>query len=338
MFLLWASLFLLHQGHCLVPVVTVQLGDPVTLSCAFSEKFQSTAWLHWYKQSAGDTLKFIVLQQKSIKPNFERNVSTSRIAATYDNKVSNLTIRKTVLQDEGMYHCAHMDWTVSTWTGTYLSVKANSRRTLSYTVLQNPVSDPARPTDSETLQCSVISESESKACSGEPSVFWFRSGSEQSYPQIIHSTDKGLRDCENTTSNTLKKCSYSFYKNFSSSDTGTFYCAVATCGEILFGNGIKTADQSASPKVNVLMIIIICLAISVTINIGFICHQTRRSWCGNFKAKQNENQLDNITVNGQDLNYAALHFDGKKTSRGKIKQLKTEDSVYSQVKCDEIRK
>uniref|UniRef100_A0A3B3VAT4 Ig-like domain-containing protein n=1 Tax=Poecilia latipinna TaxID=48699 RepID=A0A3B3VAT4_9TELE len=276
-------------------MVTVQLGDPVTLSCAFSEKFQSTAWLHWYKQSAGDTLKFIVLQQKSIKPNFERNVSTSRIAATYDNKVSNLTIRKTVLQDEGMYHCAHMDWTVSTWTGTYLSVKANSRRTLSYTVLQNPVSDPARPTDSETLQCSVISESESKACSGEPSVFWFRSGSEQSYPQIIHSTDKGLRDCENTTSNTLKKCSYSFYKNFSSSDTGTFYCAVATCGEILFGNGIKTAGMSF-----VLQIL--------------------------------------YTVNGQDLNYAALHFDGKKTSRGKIKQLKTEDSVYSQVKCDEIRK
>uniref|UniRef100_A0A3B3WKB1 Ig-like domain-containing protein n=1 Tax=Poecilia mexicana TaxID=48701 RepID=A0A3B3WKB1_9TELE len=288
-------------------MVTVQLGDPVTLSCAFSERLQNTAWLHWYKQSAGDTLKFIVLQQKSIKPNFERNVSTSRIAATNDDKVSKLTIRKTVLQDEGMYHCAHMDWTVSTWTGTYLSVKANSRRTSSYTVLQNPVSDPARPTDSETLQCSVISESENKACSGEPSVFWFRSGSEQSYPEIIHSTDKGLRDCENTTtSNTLKKCSYSFYKNVSSSDTGTFYCAVATCGEILFGNGIKTADQSASPKVNVLMIIIICLAIS--------------------------------TVNGQDLNYAALHFDGKKTSRGKIKQLKTEDSVYSQVKCDEIRK
>uniref|UniRef100_A0A3P9PGJ9 Ig-like domain-containing protein n=1 Tax=Poecilia reticulata TaxID=8081 RepID=A0A3P9PGJ9_POERE len=277
-------------------MVTVQLGDPVTLSCAFSDKFQSTTWLHWYKQSAGDTLKFIVLQQKSIKPNDERNVFTSRIAATNDDKFSNLTILKTVLQDEGMYHCAHMDWTVSTWTGTYLSVKANSRRTSSYTVLQNPVSDLARPADSETLQCSVISESEDKACSGEPSVFWFRTGSEQSYPEIIHSTDKGLRDCENTTtSNTQKKCSYSFSKNFSSSDTGTFYCAVATCGEILFGNGIKTAGMSF-----VLQIL--------------------------------------YTVNGQDLNYAALHFNERKTSRGNTRQLKTEDSVYSGVKYDAIMK
>uniref|UniRef100_A0A3B5KUU7 Ig-like domain-containing protein n=1 Tax=Xiphophorus couchianus TaxID=32473 RepID=A0A3B5KUU7_9TELE len=305
-------------------VVTVQLGDPVTLSCAFLEKFQSTSWLHWYKQSAGDTLKFIVLQQKSIKPNYQENASTSRIAATNDDKFSNLTIMKTVLQDEGMYHCAHMDWTASTWTGTYLSVKG--KELILYFL------------HSETLQCSVVSQSEDKACSGELSVFWFRTGSGQSYPEIIHSTDKGLRDCENTaTSNTQKKCSYSFSKNFSSSDKGTFYCAVATCGEILFGKGIKTAgksfctsntylckyyyifeyisfspcfaDQSAIPKVNVLMIIIICLVISMT------------------------------TVNGQDLNYAALQFDERKTSRGNIKRhLKTEDSVYSGVKCDLIIK
>lgn len=35
---------------------------------------------------------------------------------------------------------------------------------------------------------------------------------------------------------------------------------------------------------------------------------------------------------GKDLNYAALHFDNGKPSRGKIKrQLRTEESVYSQV-------
>uniref|UniRef100_A0A3B5L0Q6 Ig-like domain-containing protein n=1 Tax=Xiphophorus couchianus TaxID=32473 RepID=A0A3B5L0Q6_9TELE len=300
--------------NSLVPVVTVQLGDPVTLSCAFLEKFQSTSWLHWYKQSAGDTLKFIVLQQKSIKPNYQENASTSRIAATNDDKFSNLTIMKTVLQDEGMYHCAHMDWTASTWTGTYLSVKGKEL------ILYFLHSDPARPTDSETLQCSVVSQSEDKACSGELSVFWFRTGSGQSYPEIIHSTDKGLRDCENTaTSNTQKKCSYSFSKNFSSSDKGTFYCAVATCGEILFGKGIKTAGKSFCTSNTYLFI-------SMTVNIGFICHHTRRSWCGN-------------TVNGQDLNYAALQFDERKTSRGNIKRhLKTEDSVYSGVKCDLIIK
>ncbi|KAJ8337701.1 hypothetical protein SKAU_G00366670 [Synaphobranchus kaupii] len=35
-------------------------------------------------------------------------------------------------------------------------------------------------------------------------------------------------------------CVYNFPKrNLSLSDAGTYYCAVATCGEILFGNGTK---------------------------------------------------------------------------------------------------
>uniref|UniRef100_A0A096LUL4 Ig-like domain-containing protein n=1 Tax=Poecilia formosa TaxID=48698 RepID=A0A096LUL4_POEFO len=225
------------------------------------------------------------MQQKSIDPKYDPNAPTSRMKATIDDKLSNLTITKTVLEDEGMYHCARMDWTETIWSGIYLSIKGKSQRTLSYTVLQNPVSDPARPADSDTLQCSVISESEDKACSGELSVFWFRTGSKQSYPSIMYTNDKGLHNCENTlTSNAQKKCSYIFSKNLNSSDT--LYCAVATCGEILFGKETNpSADQSPSSKVNVLMIIIICLVISLTINIVFICHRFRRPVCRNFKGK-----------------------------------------------------
>ncbi|KAJ8337707.1 hypothetical protein SKAU_G00366730 [Synaphobranchus kaupii] len=37
-----------------------------------------------------------------------------------------------------------------------------------------------------------------------------------------------------------KSCVYNFPKrNLSLSDAGTYYCAVATCGEILFGNRTK---------------------------------------------------------------------------------------------------
>ena len=37
---------------------------------------------------------------------------------------------------------------------------------------------------------------------------------------------------------------------------------------------------------------------------------------------------------GDDLNYAALHLTGQKASRGhKKKELKTEECVYSQVRC-----
>uniref|UniRef100_A0A3B5KVM4 Ig-like domain-containing protein n=1 Tax=Xiphophorus couchianus TaxID=32473 RepID=A0A3B5KVM4_9TELE len=228
-----------NDTDCLVPVVTVQLGEPVTLSCAFSERLQGT-WLHWYKQSAGGTLKFIVMQQKTIDPKYDPNAPASRMKATIDDKLGNLTIMETVLQDEGMYHCARMDWTESIWSGTYFEKEATFSKNITRTY-SNPVSDPARPADSENLQCSVVSESEDKACSGELNVFWFRTGSEQSHPEIIYTNDKELHICENTlTSNAQKKCSYSFSKNFNSSDTlysATYYCAVATCGEILFGNG-----------------------------------------------------------------------------------------------------
>uniref|UniRef100_A0A3Q2X9G0 Immunoglobulin subtype domain-containing protein n=1 Tax=Haplochromis burtoni TaxID=8153 RepID=A0A3Q2X9G0_HAPBU len=40
-------------------------------------------------------------------------------------------------------------------------------------------------------------------------------------------------------SETEQSCVYRLSKNISSSDSGTYYCAVATCGEILFGNGTK---------------------------------------------------------------------------------------------------
>ena len=70
-------------------------------------------------------------------------------------------------------------------------------------------------------------------------MFWFRAGSVTN-PTFIYSHRNSGDECETSPeAQSLQKCLYSFSKNFSSSDTGTYYCAVATCGEILFGNGTK---------------------------------------------------------------------------------------------------
>ncbi|KAJ8337709.1 hypothetical protein SKAU_G00366750 [Synaphobranchus kaupii] len=47
--------------------------------------------------------------------------------------------------------------------------------------------------------------------------------------------------CQHMDRNTVQQsCVYNFPKrNLSFSDAGTYYCAVATCGEILFGGGTK---------------------------------------------------------------------------------------------------
>ncbi|KAI3351517.1 hypothetical protein L3Q82_020372 [Scortum barcoo] len=104
-----------------------------------------------------------------------------------------------------------------------------------YTVVQWPtVSDSVRPGDLMTLQCSVLSDSENKTCPGDHNVYWFKTGSDKSHPNIIY-TDGNRHDECDKRSDTQKSCIYRFSKNVSSSDAGTYYCAVATCGEILFG-------------------------------------------------------------------------------------------------------
>ncbi|XP_037835863.1 uncharacterized protein LOC108243982 [Kryptolebias marmoratus] len=302
---------------------------------------KSITWIHWYKQSAGGTLNLIFMHQKSINPSFEPGFPASRFSASSDEKMSNLTILRTVERDEGIYHCAHMDWTKSTWYGTYLSIKGNSKRTSNYTVVQRSTeSDPARPADSETLQCSVLSDSEDETCSEDLRVFWFRARSDNSLPDIIYSDGNRPGNCSKK-SGTQRRCSYEFSKNIGSSDDGTFYCAVATCGQILFGQGTKFERDKASHQSHwSQMIIIICFAISVIINVVFICHHIQKSSCkqpkesSSSQARQNNfSQQENFTEYEQDLSYAALHFSGGKPQRGtKKRELKTEESLYSHVK------
>ncbi|MEQ2167808.1 hypothetical protein GOODEAATRI_007817 [Goodea atripinnis] len=93
-------------------------------------------------------------------------------------------------------------------------------------------------------------------------------------------------------------------------------------------------------KINMLVVTVICLVISVIINIIFICCQTQRRACQQCKERSSSHRgqnivqkRDDIAEDGPDLNYAALHFSEGRTSRGKKKRdLMTEEIVYSQVK------
>ncbi|XP_047441564.1 signal-regulatory protein beta-2-like [Mugil cephalus] len=278
MVLFWVTLLLLHRGYALVPLTTVQLGEPAILTCTLPEGEIGSRALHWYKQSSGDTLKLIAVLRRNAKPSTSSAETASRMEVKLNEKFSNLTILKTIQEDEGMYHCAVMDWTDSTWSGTYLSLKGNTQGSSNYTVVQT-VSDPVRPGDSVTLQCSVLSDSENKTCPGDLSVFWFRAGSQTSHPNIIYTDGDMSNKCEKR-SETQKRCVYSFSKDVSSSDAGTYYCAVATCGEILFGNGTKLETGS---ELVALVITTICLAISMIAHFVFICCQTPRAMCEQYE-------------------------------------------------------
>uniref|UniRef100_A0A668SC25 Ig-like domain-containing protein n=1 Tax=Oreochromis aureus TaxID=47969 RepID=A0A668SC25_OREAU len=218
---------------------TVHVGETATFTCDLSNEELSSRKVQWYKQRVGDTLQLIVSLYGKPSSEFPQ----SRFSAHNSKDFSNLTIWNVVQEDEGMYHCVIDNWIKLEWSGTYLLVKGNTERTSNYIVVQQPIeSNPLRPGDTATLQCSVLTNSEKNRCSGHHNVFWFRDGSKKSLPNIIYTDGNRTDQCEKRT-DVQDGCVYRFSKKVSSSDAGTYYCAVATCGEILFGNGTKLHIQ-----------------------------------------------------------------------------------------------
>uniref|UniRef100_A0A3Q4MSV8 Ig-like domain-containing protein n=1 Tax=Neolamprologus brichardi TaxID=32507 RepID=A0A3Q4MSV8_NEOBR len=113
--------------------------------------------------------------------------------------------------------------------------------------------DSRKNRDTATLQCSVLTNSEKNTCSGHHNVFWFRDGSNKSLPNIIYTHGNRTDQCEQR-SDPQDGCVYRFSKTVSSSDAGTYYCAVATCGEILFGNGTKLDVQGMQLSSNYIVV------------------------------------------------------------------------------------
>uniref|UniRef100_A0A3Q4HB26 Ig-like domain-containing protein n=1 Tax=Neolamprologus brichardi TaxID=32507 RepID=A0A3Q4HB26_NEOBR len=254
------------------------LGEPATLKCDISKDISSK--VYWYRQSVGETLKLIVTLYRDTEPVYASALLKSRYPAKNANNFSKLTILETIQEDEGMYHCGTTAWGNLEWSGTYLLVKG----------------------DTATLQCSVLSDSENKTCPGDHNVFWFRAGSNNSHPNIIYTDGNRTDQCEKRSEH-QKRCFYRFSKNVSSSDAGTYYCAVATCGEILLGNGTTVELGMIFCSVQ------ICLKSSSSPSKLCLC-------------------ILIITQTEADINYAALNFSERKT-RGRRKREFTETSVYS---------
>uniref|UniRef100_A0AAX7TPF4 Ig-like domain-containing protein n=1 Tax=Astatotilapia calliptera TaxID=8154 RepID=A0AAX7TPF4_ASTCA len=284
-----------------------QLGEAATLTCALPKELSSKA-IYWYKQNIGETLKLILALYKNTPPEYGPEFSNSRFNVNNDKNFSNLMILKTIQEDEGIYHCGITEWINAEWSGTYLL------RTSNYSV-QPIESNPLHPGDTATLQCSVLSDSQNKTCPGVNNVFWFRAGSNKSHPNIIYTDGNRTDQCEKRSDH-QKRCVYQLSKNVSSSDAGTYYCAVATCGEILLGNG-TTVELGM-----ILFYLLPFILNYVNIKIIHIC----------LKSSSSQSKLCLcvliITQTEADINYAALNFSERKT-RGRRKREFTETSVYS---------
>ncbi|KAI3351497.1 hypothetical protein L3Q82_020344, partial [Scortum barcoo] len=219
-------------------------------------------------------------------------------------------VRNVSKEDEATYFCLNGgSYSQSSGKGVFLAVKDRNQQK-SVIVKQSPETASVQPGGSVTLQCSLLSKNKENRvqCPGEHSVYWFRAGSGGLHPGIIY-THRNSSDEEEERS-----CVYSLSKTIqNSSDTGTYYCAVATCGEILFGEGTtvetRTVCDSGSEMDPVVLVLGVLLACCVTV--------IRRPYFLLYI----EGKLVNIAKNGEEeaMNYAALDFNARKVKRGKKK-------------------
>ncbi|XP_045885953.1 uncharacterized protein LOC123957303 [Micropterus dolomieu] len=232
------SLLMFTVGRCTDDqnFVTKTVGEDVTLTCTRQKSNLSQATLFWIRLVSGNFPEFL---GGTFDFDYDGVNEISRITAKQEPGTFLLHISKTNLSDTGVYYCIKVDELDITFVkGTFLRIKGPEPDVTA--VIQVPPSDPVHPRDSVTLQCSVLSHSENKTCQGEHSVYWFRVGSDESHPSVIYVHRNSGDECQKSPETRYpQKCVYNFSKNISSSDAGTYYCAVATCGEILFGNGTK---------------------------------------------------------------------------------------------------
>ncbi|KAL3973326.1 histidine-rich glycoprotein [Sarotherodon galilaeus] len=289
MMVLWMMLLLLHHGNSLVPMKMVQLGEPATLKCDISKDISSK--VYWYRQSVGDTLKLIVTLYRDTEPVYDSASLKSRFSAKNANNFSKLTILETVQEDEGIYHCGMTAWHNHEWSGTYLLVKGTTAN----------------------LQCSVLSDSENKTCPGDDNVLWFRAGSNKSHPNILYTHENRTDKCEKRSDH-QKRCVYRFSKNVSSTDAGTYYCAVATCWEILSGKGTTLDTQGLLHNLLHSPITTKCISSNIHKHLDTPIDGLESNW--------------GLTEADDDINYAALNFSARETRVRKAAEF-AEDNMFS---------
>ncbi|XP_035264005.1 uncharacterized protein LOC118222483 [Anguilla anguilla] len=313
-------------------LVGAQLGDNVTLPCFHAQDGVSCA--SWFKQPLGQKPRLIALTMnpKSGAIFFNDFKDNERFSAKAAKGSFNLTVSQVEPSDSATYYCTiTLFEEISFGDGATLMVTGSE--SLSRTVvLQQPESESVQSGDSVTLQCTVHTET----CAGEHGVYWFRQGTGESPPGIIYTHGNRSDECQRSSGavSPTQSCVYNFSKrNLSPSDAGTYYCAVATCGEILFGNGTKLDFErnEALP----LYCLVGALALSVVLNI--VLALKRRKSCENYKGAASNNQesgedLASKQSQEEAMNYAALTFNTKKPKVRRNKREVERETVYSDMR------
>lgn len=251
-----------------ISLTVAEPGENVTLTCAIIGK--EIGLFYWYKLNFGYMIETVV------SATFTTMILTEQFNSPRFNikKVGNeysLIIRNVSKEDEATYLCQSggaylmkfINGTILAVNGKYicgllsihtiLDIALLSCASVNHTdpkdqmtslsVKQSPEAASVKKGKPVVLQCSLLStHKETRVqCPGEHRVHWFKERSGGFHPGIIY-THSNRSDKQEERS-----CDYSLSKTIQdSSDDGTYYCAVVTCGKILFGQGTKVETSMYS--------------------------------------------------------------------------------------------
>lgn len=325
----------------MIGLTVAKVGDNVTLQCKFS--VEEATVLYWSKQS------FVYMVQTIAKGSsgtitLSGQLNNSHFKVTSDGAYYYLTIINVSKEDEATYLCQQgTAYTMEFTNSTFLVVKDDNQQN-SLFVKQRPETKSVQLGDPVSLECSLLSKNnENRAqCSGEHNVYWFRAGAGESHPGLIYTHMNQSAEC--APSSFQRSCVYSLSKHItSSSDTGTYYCAVVTCGKILFGDGTKVDTKpELDPAVIILGTLLACCVIVIAVLILFrkrrpVCEHCQRTVNASYHLGHDMSTVDQSRDTAEEseaLNYAALDFSSKKATRWTKYSEPPEDYVYSGVKAD----
>ncbi|XP_078020565.1 uncharacterized protein LOC144459792 [Epinephelus lanceolatus] len=305
---------------------SVHGGESVTLPCVCDDA--AAVMFYWYKQTLGQKPKLMsTFYRHNDDGTFnDEFINNRRFSLDTKNQKYHLKISDLQISDSATYYCVGSNlYDFEFCNGATVSVKGSGLNVPA--LVHQSASETIQPGGSVTLNCTV----QTGSCDdGEHSVYWFKN-SEESHPGLIYSHGGRNDQCERKANTQTHTCVYNLpMKSLNRSHNGTYYCAVASCGHILFGDGTKLdfEHEVDSPVLVYFLSAALTFTTILVVILALLVYKMKHRNC-QCTATSAPN-----TVSFQDadnLHYAALRNHNVNRSRRQRDNTATE-CVYSSVK------
>ncbi|XP_039896822.1 immunoglobulin kappa light chain-like isoform X1 [Simochromis diagramma] len=325
------NLHLSSSVHEEARFISAKSGDSVTLHCYYEQKV--AARFYWYKQTLGEKPKLISTLDKS-----EDNIvqfhgpfkNNARFRLDNEKGKKHLIISDLSVSDSATYYCIRSYFFTLIFLETII-VSVNDSDLNVQALVHQSASETIQPGGSVSLHCMVHNM---LSCDGEHSVYWFKD-SEDSQPGLIYTHGVRNDQCERKDNKGTHTCVYNLrMESLNVSHAGIYYCAVALCGHILFGNETKLDFGGFTDSAALMYFLSAALTLTTIISVlsTFLVYKMKKRNNCQSRADSNTNDSVNLESTQEDnLHYAALRKIRTKGARRQTSNTQ-EECVYSGMK------